>query len=88
VDAARAAGGEVIITADHGNAEMMHDPSTGQAHTAHTLNLVPFVYVGRPATLAPHGALQDVAPTLLALMGLRQPHEMTGHSLVALKKAG
>jgi len=88
VDAARAAGGEVVVTADHGNAEMMHDSATGQAHTAHTLNLVPFVYVGRPADLAPRGALQDVAPTLLALMGLRQPPEMTGHSLVALKKAG
>ena len=52
VAAARAAGGEVLITADHGNAEMMHDPATGQAHTAHTLNLVPFLYVGRPATIA------------------------------------
>jgi 2,3-bisphosphoglycerate-independent phosphoglycerate mutase len=88
VDAARAAGGEVVITADHGNAEMMHDASTGQAHTAHTLNLVPFVYVGRPATLAPRGALQDVAPTLLALMGLRPPPEMTGRSLVTFRAAG
>ena len=51
VAAARAAGGEVLITADHGNAEKMHDEATGQAHTAHTLYLVPFVYVGRPATL-------------------------------------
>ena len=84
VDAARAAGGEVVITADHGNAETMHDGTTGQAHTAHTLNLVPFVYVGRRARLAARGALQDVAPTLLALMGLRQPPEMTGHSLVTL----
>jgi 2,3-bisphosphoglycerate-independent phosphoglycerate mutase len=84
VDAARSAGGEVVITADHGNAEMMHDPSTGQAHTAHTLNLVPFVYVGRPARMATNGALQDVAPTLLALMGLAKPPEMTGHSLVQL----
>jgi len=83
-DAARAVGGEVVITADHGNAEMMHDPSTGQAHTAHTLNVVPFVYVGRPATLREGGALQDVAPTLLHLMGLPQPSEMTGHSLVEL----
>jgi 2,3-bisphosphoglycerate-independent phosphoglycerate mutase len=84
VDAARAAGGEVVITADHGNAEMMHDPSSGQAHTAHTLNRVPFVYVGRPARVVPGGALQDVAPTLLALMGLPQPAEMTGRSLVQL----
>jgi 2,3-bisphosphoglycerate-independent phosphoglycerate mutase len=83
VAAARSAGGEVLITADHGNAEMMHDPSTGQAHTAHTLNRVPFLYVGRPATIAPGGALQDIAPTLLSLMGLPQPPEMTGHPLVA-----
>ena len=82
VDAARAAGGEVLITADHGNAERMHDDATGQAHTAHTLNVVPLVYVGRPATLVAGGALQDVAPTLLALMGLAKPREMTGHSLV------
>jgi 2,3-bisphosphoglycerate-independent phosphoglycerate mutase len=82
VGAARDAGGEVLITADHGNAEMMHDPATGQAHTAHTLNRVPFVYVGRPATIAGGGALQDIAPTLLALMGLPQPAEMTGRALV------
>jgi len=85
VDATRAAGGEVLITADHGNAEMMHDPATGQAHTAHTLNVVPFAYVGRPARLAPGGALADVAPTLLALMGLPQPPEMTGRPLVAFE---
>ena len=60
----------------------MHDDATKQAHTAHTLNLVPFVYVGRPASLAGGGALQDVAPTLLAVMGLPKPPEMTGHSLV------
>jgi 2,3-bisphosphoglycerate-independent phosphoglycerate mutase len=83
VEAARAAGGEVLITADHGNAEKMHDETTGQPHTAHTLNLVPCVYVGRPATLAPGGALQDIAPTLLAMMGLPQPAEMTGRALLA-----
>jgi 2,3-bisphosphoglycerate-independent phosphoglycerate mutase len=82
VAAVRAAGGEVLITADHGNAEMMHDPATGQAHTAHTLNRVPFVFVGRPASVAAGGALQDIAPTMLALMGLPQPPEMTGHTLV------
>ena len=82
VDAARAVGGEVVITADHGNAETMFDPATGQPHTAHTLNLVPLVYVGRPATVIAGGALSDVAPTLLALMGLPQPAEMTGHTLV------
>jgi 2,3-bisphosphoglycerate-independent phosphoglycerate mutase len=86
VAAARSVGGEVLITADHGNAEMMHDPATGQAHTAHTLNRVPFVYVGRPATVADEGALQDIAPTLLALLGLPPPPEMTGHSLVRLQR--
>jgi len=82
VTAARSAGGEVLITADHGNAEMMHDPATGQAHTAHTLNRVPLLFVGRPAVVAPDGALQDIAPTMLALMGLPQPPEMTGHPLI------
>ncbi|MEO6928561.1 MAG: 2,3-bisphosphoglycerate-independent phosphoglycerate mutase, partial [Casimicrobiaceae bacterium] len=84
VDAARRAGGEVLITADHGNVETLDDPAHGQPHTAHTLNLVPFVYVGRPATVAASGALQDIAPTMLALMGLAQPAEMTGSSLVVL----
>ncbi len=83
VDAARRAGGEVLITADHGNAEKMYDDETGQPHTAHTLNVVPCVYVGRPATLHGGGALQDIAPTLLAMMGLPQPPEMTGRSLVS-----
>ncbi len=82
VAASRAAGGEVVITADHGNAEQMHDDVTGQSHTAHTLNRVPCVYVGRPAALVSGGALQDIAPTLLALMGLPKPPEMTGHSLL------
>jgi 2,3-bisphosphoglycerate-independent phosphoglycerate mutase len=77
-------GGEVIITADHGNAEQMLDRSTQQAHTAHTLNLVPFIYVGRQAKIAGTGALQDVAPTLLAMMGLPQPKEMTGKSLIEI----
>ena len=83
VDAARAHGAEVVITADHGNAERMHDDATGQPHTAHTLNVVPCVYVGRPATLADGGALQDIAPTLLAIMGLPKPAQMTGRSLVS-----
>jgi 2,3-bisphosphoglycerate-independent phosphoglycerate mutase len=87
VEAARRAGGEVVITADHGNAEMMHDPSTGQAHTAHTLNVVPFVYAGRAAQPRPGGALQDIAPTLLRLMGLPQPPEMTGRPLIELRPA-
>ncbi len=83
VDAMREIGGEVLITADHGNAETMLDPETKQAHTAHTLNLVPLLYVGRKAKAADGGALQDVAPTLLAMMGLPQPPQMTGKSLIA-----
>src|SRR5574340_914238 len=79
-------GGEVLITADHGNAEQMLDRSTNQAHTAHTLNLVPFLYIGRKAEMAAvgTGALQDVAPTLLAMMGLPQPPEMTGKPLIRI----
>jgi 2,3-bisphosphoglycerate-independent phosphoglycerate mutase len=82
VEAMQAAGGETIITADHGNVEQMIDRNTQQAHTAHTLNTVPFLYVGRPAKLADTGALKDIAPSLLAMMGLPQPVEMTGHSLI------
>jgi 2,3-bisphosphoglycerate-independent phosphoglycerate mutase len=82
VDAMLAIGGEVIITADHGNAEQMMDNSTHQAHTAHTLNPVPFLYIGRRAKLADTGALQDIAPSLLAMMGVPQPAEMTGQSLI------
>ena len=82
VDATRKAGGEVLITADHGNAEQMFDPQTGQPHTAHTLNLVPCLYVGRRAQMADGGALSDIAPTLLAMLGIAPPAEMTGHSLV------
>ncbi len=86
VAAARKAGGEVLITADHGNAEQMHDSATGQPHTAHTLNLVPCVYAGREATIAKGGALRDIAPTLLAMMGLALPREMTGHSLLSFPR--
>jgi 2,3-bisphosphoglycerate-independent phosphoglycerate mutase len=82
VTAARKAGGEVLITADHGNAEQMYDATTGQAHTAHTLNRVPCVYAGRAAAMAKDGALKDIAPTLLAMIGLPAPAEMTGHSLL------
>jgi 2,3-bisphosphoglycerate-independent phosphoglycerate mutase len=76
--------GVLLITADHGNAEQMVDPVTGEPHTAHTLNKVPFVLVNGPASnkkLA-DGQLADVAPTILELMGLEQPREMTGHSLL------
>ena len=84
VKAAEAAGAEVIITADHGNAEQMFDPASNQAHTQHTTNLVPFIYVGRKASIAKTGALSDIAPTLLTMMGLAQPAEMTGNSLISL----
>lgn len=79
--------GEMIITADHGNAEQMFDLETGQPHTAHTTNPVPFLYIGRPATLAPSGALEDIAPTMLYLLGLPVPSEMTGHPLITLQSA-
>ncbi|MHA7816544.1 MAG: 2,3-bisphosphoglycerate-independent phosphoglycerate mutase [Pseudohaliea sp.] len=79
------AGGRALITADHGNCEQMLDYESGQRHTQHTTDLVPLVYIGRePATLDPAGGiLADVAPTLLALMGMPRPPEMTGHSLLA-----
>lgn len=85
IDAAlQRVGGEMLITADHGNAEQLCGDGTGQAHTAHTCNLVPFIYVGRKAHALPAGTLADVAPTLLYLMGLQQPVEMTGKPLVEL----
>ncbi|SEL80348.1 phosphoglycerate mutase [Colwellia chukchiensis] len=80
-------GGECLITADHGNAELMKDNTTGQAHTAHTCEPVPLIYVGRDATTATTGSLSDIAPTVLALMGLAQPEEMTGKSLLTLADA-
>jgi len=86
-DAAQAAGGEILITADHGNAEQMYDPATSQAHTAHTVNPVPFVYVGRHAKTKNTGALEDIAPTMLYLLGLPIPPEMSGHPLVELDAA-
>ena len=82
VEAMQAIGGEVLITADHGNAETMLDTQSHQPHTAHTLNLVPLLYIGRKAKVADGGALQDVAPTLLRMMGLPQPAEMTGKPLL------
>ena len=86
VDAAlREVGGEMIVTADHGNLEMMRDPETGEPHTSHTVGPVPLVYVGRPATLRAGGALRDIAPTLLQLLGLPIPAAMTGRSLVELR---
>ena len=75
-------GGEIIITADHGNAEQMQNSETGQAHTAHTTNVVPIIYIGRKATISDEGLLSDIAPTLLHLMGLEIPVEMTGRNLI------
>ncbi|WP_170789848.1 2,3-bisphosphoglycerate-independent phosphoglycerate mutase [Ruegeria lacuscaerulensis] len=84
VSALTKAGGAMIVTADHGNCEVMVDPETGGPHTAHTLNPVPVALVGGPegATLR-EGRLSDLAPTLLDLMGLEQPQEMTGRSLLS-----
>jgi 2,3-bisphosphoglycerate-independent phosphoglycerate mutase len=79
-------GGEALITADHGNADVMFDEMTGQAHTAHTTNPVPLMYIGNQATaFKSQGALSDVAPTLLALLGLDKPKEMTGENLLEMK---
>ncbi|QIZ78263.1 2,3-bisphosphoglycerate-independent phosphoglycerate mutase [Ferrimonas lipolytica] len=77
-------GGECIITADHGNAEQMKDANTGQAHTAHTSEPVPFIYVGREATVRADGVLSDIAPTMLELIGEEIPTEMSGSSLLKL----
>lgn len=85
VSAAKKTGIEILITADHGNAERMFDPATGQAHTAHTCDPVPFVYIGRPAKIVNlNGKLSDIAPTMLYLMGLSTPTAMTGEPLVQL----
>jgi 2,3-bisphosphoglycerate-independent phosphoglycerate mutase len=83
--AVKKAGGALLITADHGNAEMMMDLSTGQPHTAHTTNLVPVILVNAPGGVSRlhDGRLADVAPTVLGLMHLAQPKEMTGHPLYA-----
>ena len=79
------AGGTLVITADHGNAEMMRDRETGEPHTAHTLNPVPFVVVNPPAEIGhlENGRLSDIAPTLLDILGLTTPAAMTGHSLIS-----
>ena len=85
VNAMQSIDGEVIITADHGNAETMFDVENNQPHTQHTTNKVPFIYIGREAILTEGGALSDLAPTLLHMMGVPQPIEMTGKNLVAFK---
>ncbi len=86
VKAVESVGGQLLITADHGNAEQMRDPSTGQAHTAHTNLPVPLIYVGNNATKAVDGGkLSDIAPTMLNLMGMEIPQEMTGKPLFIVK---
>ena len=76
-------GGQCLITADHGNAEQMVDPSSGQAHTAHTTLPVPLIYLGpKDISLKSDGKLSDIAPSLLDLMGLDVPSEMSGISLI------
>jgi 2,3-bisphosphoglycerate-independent phosphoglycerate mutase len=88
-DAVVRAGGAMIITADHGNAELMRDAATGESHTAHTLNRVPVVLVNGPANVSSlaDGQLADIAPTILSLLRLPQPAVMTGHSLLAADPA-
>jgi len=85
MDAVAKANGVMLVTADHGNAEQMYDEETRQKHTQHTLNRVPALLFNAPAGVRSlgDGKLADVAPTLLALMGVRQPVEMTGHSLLS-----
>jgi 2,3-bisphosphoglycerate-independent phosphoglycerate mutase len=82
--AVRATGGAMLITADHGNAEMMIDPATGGPHTAHTTNPVPFIVMAEDAkryTLKPNGSLRDISPTMLGMLGITEPKEMTGSDL-------
>jgi 2,3-bisphosphoglycerate-independent phosphoglycerate mutase len=83
-EAIQQAGGELLITADHGNVEQMRDEQSGQAHTAHTTNPVPFVFLGRDVNLQGSGSLRDIAPTMLHLLALPQPDAMTGKALFQL----
>ncbi len=82
VDALDKVGGQMLLTADHGNIEQMIDPVTRQPHTAHTTNKVPLVHFGGQRPLATDGNLADLAPSMLAILGIEQPEEMTGKSLV------
>src|SRR5207249_11348404 len=82
--AMRSKGGAMLIAADHGNAETMIDPQTGGPHTAHTTNPVPFIMVAENSkqfSLKPNGSLRDISPTVLGMLGVPQPKEMTGHDL-------
>ena len=75
-------GGQILLTADHGNIEQMVDPVTKQPHTAHTTNFVPLVYIGGQKPLQAGGSLADIAPTMLSILGIEQPKEMTGRPLI------
>ena len=80
-------GGEMLVTADHGNSDLMVDPESGGAHTAHTTNPVPLIYMGRNATITSRrGQLCDIAPTMLALLGLPAPEDMTGKPLFEIEE--
>ena len=88
--AVRAKSGAMLVTADHGNAEMMIDPATGGPHTAHTTNPVPLIVVAENAkqfTLKSNGSLRDISPTMLGILGIDEPGEMTGHDLRAFVKS-
>jgi 2,3-bisphosphoglycerate-independent phosphoglycerate mutase len=82
VEALLSVGGKLLLTADHGNIEQMRDKITGEPHTAHTTNLVPLVYVGGTHPLTSGGCLSDLAPTMLDILGVDKPVEMTGKSLI------
>jgi 2,3-bisphosphoglycerate-independent phosphoglycerate mutase len=81
-DALARQGGALLVTADHGNCEMMRDPETGGPHTAHTTNPVPVLLAGQPGAALHNGRLADLAPTLLQLMQIEKPTEMTGNTLI------
>jgi 2,3-bisphosphoglycerate-independent phosphoglycerate mutase len=82
VEALKTVGGQLLLTADHGNIEQMVDKITGQPHTAHSTNQVPLVYVCGNHPLASGGSLSDLAPTMLDILGVEKPIEMTGRSLI------
>ena len=82
VEAVEKQEGVMLITADHGNAEQMIDYKTGEPHTAHTTNPVPLILVGMEKAKLKQGRLADLAPTMLSIMGLEKPEEMTGESII------
>ena len=85
VEAVEKVNGVLLITADHGNAEQMIDYKTGEPHTAHTTNPVPLMLVGMNEVTLKVGKLADLAPTMLDIMGLPKPEEMTGESILLRK---